>query len=277
MTSGDIDGKILLTQMSSSGSRVPPVVGRQEELADLDRFLAAGDELPAALVLEGEAGIGKTTLWRSAVAAASDSYCVLSAQPVAAEAELSHAALADLLEPCIADVLPELPRPQRRALEGALLLAEPEAAPTQPRAVAAGFLGVLRELARERPVLVALDDVHWLDTSSRAVLEFALRRLRNEAVAVLVSVRADAEERSLAFGPTFEGERLKRIRLGGLDVYAVQALLRERLGLALTRPTLLQIVDASGGNPFFALELGRALDSRAALSPPASRSRFRPR
>ena len=248
--------------MTSPGSRAPRVVGRQEELADLDRFLEADGELPAALVLEGEAGIGKTTLWRNAVAAASDSYFVLSAQPVAAEAELSHASLADLLEPCVAEVLPSLPRPQRRALEGALLLAEPEGDPPQPRAVAAGFLSVLRELAREQPVLVALDDVHWLDTSSRAVLEFAFRRLRNETVAVLVSIRADAEGRSLALGPTFEGDRLTRLRLGGLDASAVQTLLGERLGLALTRPTLLQVVEASGGNPFFALELGRALDHR---------------
>ena len=247
--------------MNSPGSRAPLVIGRQQELADLDRFLAADGGLPAALVLEGEAGIGKTTLWRSAVVAASDSYFVLSAQPVAAEAELSHASLSDLLEPCVADVLPGLPRPQRRALEGALLLAEPEADP-QPRAVAAGFLSVLRELAREQPVLVALDDVHWLDTSSRAVLEFAFRRLRNETVAVLISARADAEERSLARGPAFEGERFTRVQLGGLDASAVQTLLRERLGLALTRPTLLQVVDASGGNPFFALELGRALDRR---------------
>ena len=154
---------------------------------------------------------------------------------------------------------PSLPRPQRRALEGALLLAEPEADP-QPRAVAAGFLSVLRELARDQPVLVALDDVHWLDTSSRAVLEFAFRRLRTETVAVLISARADAEERALACGPAFEGERLTQVQLGGLDASAVQTLLRERLGLALTRPTLLQVVDASGGNPFFALELGRALD-----------------
>jgi DNA-binding CsgD family transcriptional regulator len=249
--------------MTASVSRAPPVVGRQEELADLDRFLAARDGLPAALVLEGEAGIGKTTLWRSAVAAASDSYRVLSAQPVAAEAELSHASLADLLEPCVADVLPALPRPQRRALEAALLLAELEGDPPQPRAVAAGFLGVLRALAREQPVLVALDDVQWLDTSSRAVLEFALRRLRSESVAVLFSVRPDAEGRSLAFGPTFEVERLTRLRLGGLDVHAVHALLRGRLGLELARPTLLQVVDASGGNPFFALELGRALDRDA--------------
>ena len=248
--------------MSSRGRRVPLVVGRQEELSGLERFLEATGELPAALVLEGEAGIGKTTLWRSAVVAASDSYFVLSAQPVAAEAELAHASLADLLEPCVAEVLPGLPRPQRRALEGALLLAEPDGDPPQPRAVAAGFLSVLRELAREQPVLVALDDVHWLDTSSRGVLEFAFRRLRTETVAVLVSVRADTGGRSLAFGPTFEGERLTRVQLGGLDVSAVQALLRERLGLALTRPTLLQVVEASGGNPFFALELGRALDRK---------------
>ena len=217
VTTGTPGGKMRLTPMSSSGSGVPAVVGRQDELADLDRFLAAADGLPAALVLEGEAGIGKTTLWQSAVAAASGAYRVLSAQPVAAEAELSHASLADLLEPCVADVLPALPRPQRRALEGALLLAEPEDEPPQPRAVAAGFLGVLRALAREQPVLVALDDVHWLDTSSRAVLEFAFRRLRGEAVAILVSVRVDAEGRSLALGSTFEPERLTRVRLGGLD------------------------------------------------------------
>lgn len=248
--------------MYSPGSRAPLVFGRQQELADLDRFLAADGGLPAALVLEGEAGIGKTTLWRSAVVAAADSYFVLSAQPVAAEAELSHACLSDLLEPCVADVLPGLPRPQRRALEGALLLAEPEADP-QPRAVAAGFLSVLRELGREQPVLVALDDVHWLDTSSRAVLEFAFRRLRNETVAVLISARADAEEGSLARGPAFEGKHFTRVQLGGLDASAIQMLLRERLGLALTRATLLQVVDASGGNPFFALELGRALDGRA--------------
>ena len=249
--------------MTSSVSGAPPVVGRQDELADLDRFLAADGGLPAGLVLEGEAGIGKTTLWRSAVEAAAGSYRVLSAQPVAAEVELSHASLADLLEPCVAEVLPDLPRPQRRALETALLLVEPEATPPQPRAVAAGFLGVLRALAREQPLLVALDDVQWLDTSSRAVLEFALRRLRSEPVAVLVSVRSDADGRSLAFGPPFQAERLSRIRLGGLDAQAVQALLHERLGLALTRPTLSKVVDASGGNPFFALELGRALDRRA--------------
>ena len=131
--------------MNPLGSRAPPVVGRQQELADIDRFLAADGGFPAALMLEGEAGIGKTTLWRSAVVAASDSYFVLSAQPVAAEAELSHASLADLLEPCVAEVLPSLPRPQRRALEGALLLIEPDADP-QPRAVAAGFLSVLRRI-----------------------------------------------------------------------------------------------------------------------------------
>src|SRR5262245_15131877 len=94
VTTGNTGGKIGVTSMNALSSGVPVVVGRQDELASLDRFLAAGDGLPAALVLEGEAGIGKTTLWRSAVAAASTSYRVLSAQPVAAEAELSHASLA---------------------------------------------------------------------------------------------------------------------------------------------------------------------------------------
>ena len=150
VTTGNPDGKMLLTPMSSSGSGVGSVVGRQDELADLEQFLAAGDGLPAALVLEGEAGIGKTTLWRSAVAAAADSYRVLSAQPVAAEAELSHAALADLLELCVADVLPDLPRPQQRALEGALLLAEPVDAPT-PTARGCGRVPRRPPSTRPRP------------------------------------------------------------------------------------------------------------------------------
>ena len=92
--------------MFSPGSRAPLVIGRQQELADLDRFLAEDTGLPAALVLVGEAGIGKTTLWRSAVAAAADSHFVLSAQPVAAEAELSHASLSISSSRCVADVLP---------------------------------------------------------------------------------------------------------------------------------------------------------------------------
>src|SRR5204862_5106106 len=98
------------------------VVGRADELALLDRFVGdEGDEL--ALTIEGEAGIGKTTLWRAGVEAATDrSYIILSSRPGPADVRLSYAALRDLLDGVVPAALEELPEPQRRALAAALLL-----------------------------------------------------------------------------------------------------------------------------------------------------------
>src|SRR5438128_7300897 len=101
------------------------VVGRDAQLAAMRDFLLAVDRLPTALVIEGEAGIGKTTLWRAGVVFAGDSgYRVLSTRPSQAERQMSYAGLADLLEPVLEDALPKLPSPQRDALEVALLLRE---------------------------------------------------------------------------------------------------------------------------------------------------------
>src|SRR6266446_5862550 len=96
------------------------VVGRDEELAAVREFLDAVERLPAALVVEGEAGIGKTTLWRAGIASAEErGYRVLSTRPAQAESQVSYAGLADLLEPVLEEALAELPPPQRRALEAA--------------------------------------------------------------------------------------------------------------------------------------------------------------
>jgi predicted ATPase len=161
------------------------VVGRDDELAYLRAFLAAPERGPSALVVEGEAGIGKTTLWRAGVDEDRElPALVLTATPAEAETKLSFAALGDLLEGVL-DALPELPGPQRRALEVALVLREPEGPPPDQRAIALGFLGVIRILAREGRVVVAVDDLQWLDAPSGFVLEFALRRLGDEPVAFL--------------------------------------------------------------------------------------------
>ena len=99
------------------------IIGREEELAELRRFLDAADRVPAAFLMEGEPGIGKTALWRAGVELArARHFQVLTAIPAQAETRLSFAGLADLLSPVLADVLPALPGPQRRALEIALLL-----------------------------------------------------------------------------------------------------------------------------------------------------------
>jgi MoxR-like ATPase len=104
----------------------PTVVGRDEELSQIEAFLESG-ALPRAFVLEGEAGIGKTTLWRAAVAAAAArGFRVLVAEPGEREQSLAFAALGDLLRDVVQGALPELPPPQRQALRVALLLDDPE-------------------------------------------------------------------------------------------------------------------------------------------------------
>ena len=163
------------------------------ELTAIRTFLDPGAGLPAALVLDGEAGIGKTTLWRAGVdAARSRGYPVLSATPTAAETSFSFAALTDLLEPVLDDALPALPEPQRYALEVALLRAEAKELPLNSRGVAAGVLSVLRWLAVRGPVVVAIDDAQWLDDPSAAALGFALRRLREDSVGLLLAQRRRA-------------------------------------------------------------------------------------
>ena len=188
------------------------VVGREPELAALRGFLADGAPLPAALVLEGDAGIGKTTLWRAAIEIAGEAgHRVLRCQAAVAESQLAFAALSDLLAGALDDTLPGLPLPQRRALEIALLLVEPAGAPPDIRALAAACLGVIRQLTAHSSVVVAIDDVQWLDASSRTVLEFAVRRLTGEPVAVLVATRGIGQEPPLGLERTLPADRLLRV------------------------------------------------------------------
>ena len=117
-----------------------------------------------ALVLTGGPGIGKTTLWEAGVAAARErGLRVLSARASGAEARLSFAALIDLLDGVGGEELAALPAPQLRALEVALLRTEATDVPPETGAIALGFLNALRALAARGPLLVAVDDVQWLD------------------------------------------------------------------------------------------------------------------
>ena len=160
------------------------LVGREEELAAIVGFLEAARDGPSALLLEGEAGIGKSTLWSAGVAAARESrFCVLTARPAPAEAALSYAGLADLMDGHL-DVLGELPEPQRHALEVVLLLAEPAGLPPDQRAIGAGLLDALRLLANEGPVLIGVDDISWLDAASLAVVGFVTAPIRRAGRAV---------------------------------------------------------------------------------------------
>jgi hypothetical protein len=107
------------------------LIGREDELATIDRLLEAPARLPLAVVLHGAAGVGKTSLWLAGVEAALErGYRVMSCRPSEVEARLSYTGVTDLLGGTVDDVLPELPPLQRRALEAALVLGEPDAAST---------------------------------------------------------------------------------------------------------------------------------------------------
>ena len=249
--------------MTVAAQSVLPLVGRDAELAALADLLSRDGEA-RGLLLVGEAGIGKTTVWAAGIAVAEGrGMNVLSAQPAAAESGFSFAGLADLLEDIDTEVLEALPDPQRRVLDVTLLRVEPDDTPLGPRAVAAAVLGVLRGLAARESVLVAVDDLQWLDDASAQVLAFAARRLRDDRVGFLFT-RCEGPVSALeqAFAPA----ELRRHELSTLSFGAVRTMLSHRLGLPLTRRVLRRVFETSGGNPLFALELVRLLAERGAVT-----------
>ncbi len=234
------------------------LVAREAELALVEEFLEAANAEFAALVLQGEAGIGKTTVWLEALRRAEErGALVLSCRPSAAEAKLSFAAVSDLLALLDAAAFEPLPAPLRNALDVALLRAEPGEDAPLPRAVASGFLALVRRLSASAPLLLAVDDAQWLDAPSRGVIEFAVRRLEAERVGLIYSLRTPAAGSSI--GRAVAEERLQRLNVGSLSLAALGRILRDRLERTTPRPLLVRIGEASGGNPFYALEIARLM------------------
>jgi DNA-binding CsgD family transcriptional regulator len=240
--------------------------GRAAELARIGRFLDEAAVQPAALLIEGEAGIGKTTLWSAGIDQARHrGWQVLTCRPVQPEAALSFSALGDLLEPVPEAVLRVLPAPQRRALDVALLRAEPGPEPPDQRAVAVAFLGVIRALAQTTPVIVGVDDLPWLDRASAAVLEYAQRRLTTQPAGLLATAATgDSASPAALLRHWFPPGRLDVLTAAPLPVAALDAVLRAKQGAPGTWPEVVEVHEASGGNPYFALELAAALDARGA-------------
>jgi DNA-binding CsgD family transcriptional regulator len=237
------------------------VVGRDAELAALSDFLAGIPDGARALVLEGEAGMGKTTLWRAAIEQAEeDGALVMRAQPAESETALSFSGLGDLLDPVLGTVLEPLPSAQRGALSRALLLDDAVGTAPDPHAVGVAVLNALRTLSEGGAVLVGVDDVQWLDAASAAALAYAGRRLGAERVGLLLARRSGVES-TLVDDVRRSALRdgMHDVRVGPLDVAALHQIVQGRLGIALPRPLLAEVHQASGGNPFYALEIVRAL------------------
>lgn len=242
---------------------VGSVVGREAELAVVDEVLADSREGLRLLVIGGRAGIGKTTVWREGIARSSaHGFRALSCRAAQPESRLSFAGLGDLLAPVEEQAFAALPAPQRRALEIALLRVEAGGSAPDPRAIATGLVSLISTLVADGPLLLALDDVQWLDRPTARALEFALRRVEMQPVAVLVTVRVDEGERAAGVLSAVAGERVRRCSLGPLSLGALYELVSGQLEQAPTRPLLASIARASGRNPFYALELVRALGPR---------------
>jgi len=228
--------------------------GRDPELRAGRAFLET--DRARVLVIEGPAGIGKTAVWGALLEIArADGYLVLQSIADPAEARLTFAGVADLLGTVADEMLPRLPAPQSHALEVALLRAEAAAWPSEPRAVGAGVLGTLRALAERQPVLVAIDDIQWIDSASADAITFAARRLGGGRVRFLLTRRPRSPtqlERALTPG-------LAHLSVGPLSLVPMRHMLADRLHLTLPRQLLQRVFDSTLGNPLFALELGRTL------------------
>ncbi len=214
---------------------------------------------PAGLVIEGEAGVGKSTLMAHVASrATARGLRVLAARGAASEVTFAYAAVADLLADIDADLLTELPALHRMALDR-VLVGSVDGPSTDERVVAAAVRSVIARVADESPVLVAVDDAHWLDPSSRAVLGYACRRLSGP-VGVVAAIRTGNPD--VPEGPDWMNlprpEAIQRIRVRPQTLGGVHTLISNRLGRMLPRPAVARIFDVSGGNPLFALELARA-------------------
>lgn len=165
------------------------LVGREVELAEIEAFIADAAGGAWAVVIEGEAGIGKSALWRAVRTDLDADALVLEVRLTSSESSLAFAGLTDLLAPVPAALIEGLPTPQRSALEVATLRSPPTSEPVDPRAVATALATLLGRLADDGPIVLAVDDLQWVDVASRAAIEFALRRVVGRRVGLLLTVR----------------------------------------------------------------------------------------
>lgn len=232
--------------------------------ARVSQILASARSAPAGLIIDGEAGIGKTTVWSTVVASAEKAgFRILSARPAPTETRSAFSVLADLLATVDDATFDALPSVQRVALDRVLLRGDSGPA-TDERVVAAAFRSVLALFCAARPVLIAIDDLQWLDPPSRTVVSFVARRLTGP-VAVVVTVRTDASDATdpAAWLELPHRAPVHRTTVKPLSLGALHSAISANLGRRLSRPLITQIHEVSGGNPFYALELARTLDEKS--------------
>jgi hypothetical protein len=221
------------------------LLGRDREQAELYALVDGIEQRGGALVVRGDAGIGKSVLLAAAKERAqSQGLTVVSTVGALSEAQLAFSGLHQLLLPLL-DGLDRLPDPQRRALEGAFGIAEADSPDVFLIGLAA--LGLVAERTIKTPLLFIVEDAHWLDKPSSEVLKFVARRVEADQALLLFSVREGVPS-------LFDDAGLPELHLAGLDQEASNALLD--LG-ATTLPADVRrrILEAAAGNPLALIEL----------------------
>jgi predicted ATPase len=221
--------------------------GRERERALLTDLLSgARDGTAAAIVIRGEAGIGKSTLLDTIVDdATAVGMRILRSQGLESESPLAFAGLHQLLRPLLPH-LDTLPAPQARALQVAF--GQQEGPAVDPFLVALATLAMLTDAAETQAVLAVIDDAHWLDDASADALLFAARRLQADAVVLAFTARENDSR-------TFTADSITELRLEGLDDSASRALLAEQLGAPVTDDVARALLTQTGGNPLALVEL----------------------
>ena len=215
----------------------------------LEQLVARIPERGAALVLRGDPGIGKTALLAAASAAASSKgVSVLRTAGAQSETGLGFAGLHQLLRPVLAR-LDRLPGPQRDALSAAFGTIDVPA--PDPFLIALAALNLLADAAEHLPLLLVIDEAHWLDPPTASVLAFIARRVEAEPIAVLFAVRDGA-------GSVVDNAGLPELRLGGLDDEAAGDLV-DASAADLTPGLRRRVLQIAVGNPLALLELPAAL------------------
>ena len=195
-------------------------------------FFAPRSAGPAAMVIDGDAGMGKTTISRALVDRAKEAgWTVLSSQPAASDAALTLSGLDDLLDSLDSSFLDELPRrPPGTSAAGGRRRAAPQV--TSPDGVEPRLLGIavrslLGRAAGRGPVLVAVEDLQWVDPASATVLGYVMRRLRGEPVGILASHRT-GEPVHLDIAGLLGPEATTRVRVTSLSVGALHHVVADR-------------------------------------------------
>jgi DNA-binding CsgD family transcriptional regulator len=262
---------------------VPTLVGRQESLARLAESLRPPYEAPLVVLIEGPAGIGKTSLLWAALAQAEDlGVTTLRASPLETEVSFAYATLRDLLDAALPGLAKYVPRAQLVTLlrafgqekdedatpAGLTATSVDQSATAQQVAIA--VLASLRGLISRGPTVVAIDDANWVDQASREALTFALRRLAALPIRIVLTQRSEAPgiPPPLGLADPAWPVAIDRVWLEPLSMGALQSVLVNATGATFSRSTLLRIHEISAGNPFFAIELARAVAARGAVLRP---------